>query len=126
MKGMPPGRNGYFLLDDSGTAIWDKATEWVKPRPEENSLDLYFFVYGRDFKGMLGELAQLLGPIPMVPRYVLGTWFGSRAGYSANQWKMIAQRFREESIPLDMMVLDSLSAAKVVWSGYDWDYGTDA
>jgi alpha-glucosidase (family GH31 glycosyl hydrolase) len=115
-------RNGYYLLDDSRSAIWDKATEWVKPRPEQNSQDLYFFVYGRDFKGMLNELAQLLGPIPMVPRYVLGTWFGSRAGYSSDQWKMIAQRFREESIPLDMMVIDSISACKVVWSGYNWDY----
>jgi hypothetical protein len=118
----PLSHNGYYLLDDSRSAIWDKAPEWVKPRPEKNSQDLYFFVYGRDFKGMLGELAQLLGPIPMVPRYVLGTWFGSRAGYSADQWKMIAQRFREESIPLDMMVIDSISACKVVWSGYDWDY----
>jgi alpha-glucosidase (family GH31 glycosyl hydrolase) len=118
----PLSRNGYYLLDDSRSAIWDKAGDWVKPRPEPNSQDLYFFVYGRDFKGMLGELAQLLGPIPMVPRYVLGTWFGSRAGYSAGQWKMIAQRFREESIPLDMMVIDSISACKVVWSGYNWDY----
>jgi hypothetical protein len=118
----PLSRNGYFLLDDSGTAISDKASQWVTPRPEKNSQDLYFFAYGRDFKGMLNELAQLLGPIPMVPRYVLGTWFGSRAGYSADQWKMIAQRFREESIPLDMMVIDSISACKVVWSGYEWDY----
>src|ERR1019366_3455600 len=69
-----------------------------------------------------GELAQLLGPMPMIPRYVLGTWFGSRAGYSADEWKMIADRFREESIPLDMLVLDSLSAWKVIWSGYNWDY----
>ena len=118
----PLSRNGYYLLDDSRSAVWDKASEWVKPRSEKNSLDLYFFAYGRDYKGMLGELAQLLGPIPMVPRYVLGTRFGSRAGYSADQWKMIAKRFREESIPLDMMVLDSLSACKFIWSGYDWDY----
>ena len=118
----PLSRNGYYLLDDSVTAIWDTASQWVKPRPEKNSQDWYFFVYGRDFKGMLGELAQLVGPIPMVPRYVLGTWFGSRAAYSADEWKMIANRFREESIPLDMMVLDSLSACKVVWSGYNWDY----
>jgi alpha-glucosidase (family GH31 glycosyl hydrolase) len=118
----PLSRNGYYVLDDSGTAISDKASGWVKPRPEKNSQDLYFFAYGRDFKGMLNKLAQLLGPIPMVPRYALGTWFGSRAGYSAEQWKMIAKRFREEGIPLDMMVIDSLSACKVIWSGYDWDY----
>jgi alpha-glucosidase (family GH31 glycosyl hydrolase) len=118
----PLSRNGYYWLDDSVTAIWDTVSQWVKPRPEKNSQDWYFFVYGHDFKGMLGELAQLVGPIPMVPRYVLGTWFGSRAAYSADEWKMIANRFREESIPLDVLVLDSLSASKVVWSGYNWDY----
>ena len=118
----PLSRSGYYLLDDSGTAIWDQPSQWAKPRLEKNGQDWYFFAYGRDFKGMLGELAELLGPIPMVPRYVLGTWFGSRAAYSADQWKMIARRFREESIPLDMMVIDSCSASKVIWSGYDWDY----
>jgi alpha-glucosidase (family GH31 glycosyl hydrolase) len=117
----PLTRNGYYLLDDSGTAVWDKPSEWVKPRPEKKAQDWYFFAYGSDFKGMLGELARLIGPIPMVPRYVLGTWFGSRAGYSADQWKMIAHRFREESIPVDVMVLDSDSASKVIWSGYSWD-----
>ncbi len=118
----PLSRNGYFLLDDSRSPVWDRAGEWIEARPEKNNQDWYFFVYGRDFKHMLKELAGLLGPIPMVPRYVLGTWFGSRAGYSADQWKMIANRFREESIPVDVMVVDSLSACKVIWAGYDWDY----
>jgi alpha-glucosidase (family GH31 glycosyl hydrolase) len=125
VEGQEPGplsRNGFYLLDDSRTAIWDRAIEWVRPRPEQAGQDWYFFAYGRDFKGMLGQFSQLLGPIPMVPRYALGTWFGSRVGYSSDQWKMIANRFREESIPLDMLVLDSDSVSKVVWSGYDWDY----
>lgn len=118
----PLTRNGYFLLDDSRTALRDKATEWVKPRPEKDSQDWYFFTYGRDYPGMLSTFAKLIGPVPMVPRYVLGVWFGSRANYTADEWKLIAQRFREEKIPVDMFVLDSLSWTNVVWSGYDWDY----
>src|SRR5208337_2112591 len=55
----PLSRNGYYLLDDSGTAIWDQPTQWVKPRPEKAGQDWYFFACGRDFKGMLGELAKL-------------------------------------------------------------------
>lgn len=122
--GNEPGalsRNGYFFLDDSRTAVRDAATEWVKPRPEKDSQDWYFFVYGREFKKMLGLLSQLLGPIPMIPRYVLGAWVSSRAAYSADEWKMIANRFREESVPMDMIGLDSPSTTKVVWSGYDTD-----
>lgn len=115
-------RNGYFLLDDSRTALRDAGTHWVKPRGNQGGQDWYFFTYGQNFKRMLGLLAQLLGPIPMVPRYVFGTWCGSRAGYSADEWKMIASRLREERIPADMLVLDSNSMRKVIWSGYDWDY----
>jgi alpha-glucosidase len=118
----PLSRNGYYHLDDSRTALFDKATDWVKPRPEEDSQDWYFLVYGNDFAAGLQSLAKLIGPIPMLPRYVFGAWFGSRAGYSAEQWKMIVDRFREEGFPLDVLVLDSWSTTKVSWSGYDWDY----
>jgi alpha-glucosidase (family GH31 glycosyl hydrolase) len=117
----PLTRNGYYWLDDSRTALFDKATDWVKPRPEKDSLDWYFLVYGNDFAGGLREMARLVGPIPMLPRYVFGLWFGSRANYSDQQWKMIIDRFREERLPVDMIVLDSLSGSKVVWGGYDHD-----
>ena len=115
----PLSRNGYFLLDDSHTALFTK--DWVKPRPEKDAQDWYFFVYRRDYPHLLSELAKLLGPIPMVPRYVFGSWFGSRAGYSDVEWKMIVDQFREEGLPLDLLVLDSDSTTKITWSGYDWD-----
>ena len=57
----------------------------------------------------------------MVPRYVFGSWFGSRAGYSDIEWKMIVDQFREERLPLDILVLDSDSTTKITWAGYDWD-----
>jgi len=117
----PLSRSGYFLLDDSRSALRDKAADWVKPQREKDSQDWYLFIYGRDYSGMLSTLAKLIGPPPMVPRYVLGVWFGSRADYSADEWKLIAQRFREERIPVDVFVLDSLSWTNVVWAGYDWD-----
>lgn len=117
----PLSRNGYFLLDDSHTAVWNQARDWVEPRPENSAVDWYFFVYGRDYKSLFRELVELLGPIPMVPRYIFGTWFGSRAGYSSQEWKRIISRFREERIPLDIVTLDSDSTAKVIWAGRDWD-----
>lgn len=122
--GKEPGalsRNGYFFLDDSTTAVWNAATQWPEPRPEQKGQDWYVFVYGLDYKGLLRELTQLLGPIPMVPRYVFGTWFGSRAGYPADEFERIVSRFREEQIPLDLVVLDSNTTAAVIWRGFSWD-----
>lgn len=117
----PLSRNGYFLLDDSHTAVWNRAGDWAEPRPEDSGDDWYFFVYGRDYKSLFRDLAGLLGPIPMVPRYIFGTWFGSRAGYSSEEWKSMIGRFREERLPLDIVTLDSDSTAKVIWAGRDWD-----
>ena len=34
---------------------------------------------------------------------------------------MIAGHFREEHLPVDIFVLDSYSASKVIWAGYDRD-----
>ena len=118
----PLTRNGYYLLDDSHTALFDKAADWVKPRPVKDGQDWYFLVYGNDYASGLASLAKLAGPIPMLPRYVFGAWIGSRAGYAADQWKMIVEQFRDEGLPMDMIVLDSCSMRKVIWAGYDWDY----
>ncbi|MHB0998381.1 MAG: glycoside hydrolase family 31 protein [Armatimonadota bacterium] len=118
----PLSRSGYYMFDDSRSPIWNKSTEWIEPRPEKDSQDWYFFVYGNDYAGMLKSLSALTGSIPMIPRYVLGSWFGSRTAYNADEWKLITQRFREESIPMDVLVLDSCSWTNVVWSGYDWDH----
>jgi alpha-glucosidase (family GH31 glycosyl hydrolase) len=112
----PLSRNGYFFLDDSQTALWDRPAAWVIPRPETDSQDWYFFVYGRNYKQMLGQLSEVVGRIPMIPRYVLGPWVSDRAAYSADAWKMIADRFREESIPIDMIGLDTFSSSKTVWA----------
>ena len=117
----PLSRKGCYLLDDSKTALFDQASDWVKPRPVKDSQDWYFMAYGTDYKSALAQLSKLVGPPPMLPRYVFGTWFGSRAGYSGQEWEMIVKQFRDEQLPLDMVVIDSDSKTKMVWTGYDWD-----
>ena len=118
----PLSRKGCYLLDDSKTALFDQAADWVKPRPAKDGLDWYFLAYGTDYKAALSQLSKLVGPVPMLPRYVFGSWFGSRAGYSGEEWKMIVKQFRDEQLPLDMVVIDSDSKTKMVWTGYDWDF----
>jgi alpha-glucosidase (family GH31 glycosyl hydrolase) len=116
----PLSRKGCYLLDDSKTALFDQAADWVKPRAR-GGLDWYFLAYGTNYALALRQLSSLLGPVPMLPRYVFGSWFGSRASYSGQEWEMIVQQFGEEQLPVDVIVLDSDSKTKVVWAGYDWD-----
>jgi len=117
----PLSRKGCYLLDDSKTALFDRGSDWVKPREAKNGLDWYFLVYGDDYELALRQLSSLVGQVPMLPRYVFGSWFGSRAGYSGEEWKMIVKQFKDSQLPLDMLVMDSDSKSKMVWTGYDWD-----
>ena len=117
----PLSRNGYFCLDDSGTAVWKAATHWPEPRNRAGSQDWYFLVYGNEYKKCLWELALLLGPVPMVPRYIFGSWYSDRSGYSSAEWQRIVYRFREEEIPLDIIARDSSSSARVIWHGFGLD-----
>jgi alpha-glucosidase (family GH31 glycosyl hydrolase) len=117
----PLSRKGCYLLDDSKTALFDQPSAWVKPRPVQDGQDWFFLAYGTNYKSALAQLSRLTGPVPMLPRYVFGCWFGSRAGYSGEEWKMIVKQFRDDQLPLDMVVIDSDSKTKMVWTGFDWD-----
>jgi alpha-glucosidase (family GH31 glycosyl hydrolase) len=126
-------RSGYFLLDDSGTPLWEKRTEWIAPRKDPDSQDLYILAYGEDYAQALKTYADLCGRIPLIPRYALGTWitdlnYEYNAGdelvekyrYSDEDVKRLALRFRQERIPLDVLVLD-FAWHKLGWKGgYDW------
>ncbi|MCX6143687.1 MAG: DUF5110 domain-containing protein [Ignavibacteriales bacterium] len=126
-------RNGWTLLDDSRTPEMDPATGTITPRRKGTSQDLYFFYYAKDYNQMLKWYAELCGPIPMIPRYTLGSWItdlnyeylpGSamvdKFQYTEKDVKKIVDRFRGEGIPLDVLVLD-YAWHKYGWKGsYDW------
>ena len=128
-------RSGYALIDDSTTPVMNANRTWVEPRPGAAGQDWYLFVYGRDFQQVLQQYAQLCGPIPMVPRYVLGPWItdfnfeyfpGSGAAtrpdfqrYNQQYLMDEVTRLKRSGIPFDGLVLD------FAWHNYGWDGGFD-
>eukprot|EP01045_Picozoa_sp_COSAG04_P022889 COSAG04_NODE_2649_length_3796_cov_5.382743_1_plen_1130_part_10 len=78
-------------------------------------------VHNGDHKASLRTLASLLGMPPMPPRHALGAWIGDRASYSVEQWKSFILRFRELSLPVDMLTIDSDGSTKATWVRGDWD-----
>jgi alpha-glucosidase (family GH31 glycosyl hydrolase) len=126
-------RSGYFLLDDSRTPLWNGASKWIAARGDSGNQDWYFFAYGKDFRHVLKEYARLCGPIPMIPKYVLGAWATDlnyeylpgtpiidNYHYTADSVRSIMSRFRSYGIPLDVMVLD-FGWHLYGWQGsYDW------
>ncbi len=121
-------KSGYFVLDDSKSPVWDKRNNWIEQRKDPANQDWYFFVYGRDYAHVLKEYSELCGKIPMIQRYILGSWitdlnfpyypnsdFLKEHPYSYKNIEDEIMRFRDNGIPLDIMVLD------YAWHNYGWD-----
>ncbi len=128
-------RSGYALIDDSHTPVWNAQQTWIEPRREQHGQDWYFFAYNRDYHQVLEEYARLCGPVPMVPRYVLGAWitdlnFEYFPGtleterpefkrYNQQYLEQEVARMRSSHIPFDSLVLD------FAWHNYGWQGGYD-
>lgn len=119
---LPPGlvsRSGWAFVDDSGTPLLDE-TGWVRERPSPGALDWYLFVYGTDYRKVLSDFAALSGPIPMIPRWALGSWYSRYWPYSDRELREIVMRYRIDGIPLDVLVID-VDWHLHGWEGYDWN-----
>lgn len=66
----------------------------------------YQIVIGDDWENMIQQYTKLTGRQPLLPRWSLGN-FASRFGYrSQNEVLSTAQKFRDENVPLDAIILD--------------------
>lgn len=86
----------------------------------ERYQDLYVLGYGDDFKQAFNDFYRLAGKIPMLPKWSLGLIYSRWADYTANDYKHIVNKFRQERIPIDAVVLDMCWHTNE-WYGYQID-----
>ena len=66
----------------------------------------YYFLYGPEIDNVLHEYRRMTGHTPLLPKWAYG-FFQSKDRYvSLDEIREIAQRYRQEHIPLDAMVQD--------------------
>jgi alpha-glucosidase (family GH31 glycosyl hydrolase) len=148
---MEPGlmsRDGWTVVDDSTRPLFDSTNfsftngeksswPWVLLRPAGEHQDLYFFGYGHDYKGELGDYIRVAGRIPLPPRFAFGTWWSRYWAYSDQELDELVRGFHENDTPLDVLVIDmdwhinqrQLEAEGQVdqageglgWTGYSWN-----
>ena len=114
-------QDGWSLLDDSASALYDQRTGKVTPRPVP-SQDGYVFGYGRHYDRGLAELARLTGPTKLLPRWTYGVWYSEYYDRTAADLEeTIIPRFRSEGVPLDVLVVDTDFKAPDRWNGWSID-----
>ena len=90
-----PRRRG--VVDDSRTVLLTD-DGWIAPR-RPDTLDLYVFAYGHDYRAALRAFYHLTGPPPLLPRYALGNWWSRYHPYSAEEYLGLMDRFAAEGMP---------------------------
>lgn len=120
-------RQQWAVLDDSNSMLIN-SDNWFEFRKDSNSIDLYFFGYGLEYRLALRDFYTLTGKVPLLPRYALGNWWSRYYKYSDETYLNLMNRFEEEKIPFSVAVIDiDWHLTKVDpkygtgWTGYTWN-----
>ena len=121
-------RSGWTLVDDTATPLIDPNDPdgwWQTDIPNANKNDWYFFAHGARYLDALKDYKSIGGSIPLLPKYVFGTWWTRWFNYNYNGIRSVVDNFRQYSLPLDVLVYDMnwhiKDGSPDGWTGYSWD-----
>lgn len=125
-------RAGWAVVDDSYSLVFDdqashSAAGWLVPRQASyEAKDLYFFGYGHDYLGCLRDFFRVAGPVPLVPRWILGNWWSRYWAYSQAELRDLVENFRAHEVPLSIVIVDMdwhITECDTAsgWTGYTWN-----
>ena len=120
-------RDGWTLVDDSKSLLFDgdPKWEWVTERKNSNGQDWYFMAYGTDYKRALKDYASFAGKMPLPPRYAFGYWWSRYWLYSDKEVRNLARDLRNYGFPLDVLVIDMdwhyTEEGRGGWTGWTWN-----
>lgn len=117
--------DGFASIDDSNSYVIDEYGV-VKPR-DGKGIDIYLFMYRKDFNLCLKDYFDLTGKPPLLPRYALGNWWSKEYKYGDLDIKVLANKFERENIPVSVFLLDkdwhirNIDDKKDLETGYSWN-----
>lgn len=120
-------RDGWTLIDDSDSYLFDgdKEWDWVKPRPDGEHQDWYFMAYGNNYKQALKDFTVFAGNVPLPPRYAFGYWWSRYWTYSDRELRELTDRMKVYGFPLDVLVVDMdwhyTDPGRGGWTGWTWN-----
>lgn len=95
--------DGFATIDDSSSLVLDQ-DRYVERTHKEN-IDLYLFMYRKDFGLCLRDYFRLTGYPSMIPRYALGVWWYKNERYHEEELQNLVQNFENLGIPLSILLL---------------------
>ena len=93
---------------------------------ENNNIDIYLFMYLKDFALCLKDYYLITGSPALIPRYALGNWWSKNEEYNDLSLKDLVDDFKLKGIPLSILLLDKKwhldeYKNKTYESGFTWN-----
>ena len=97
--------DGFASFDDSNSlCILDDGS---LANREASSLDIYVFMYDRDYKQALLDYYKITGTPELIPRFALGNWWSRNITYDDTKIDHLIKKFEKKKIPLSVMLFDN-------------------
>ncbi len=97
--------DGFATIDDSKSNIILEDGSFKKR--EYKGIDIYVFLYNKDFFYCLNDYFSITGYPPLIPRYALGNWWDKKESYSEVETAHLIKKFEDNNIPISLFVLNN-------------------
>ena len=96
--------DGFAVIDDSNPLITNELG--ILSKSTENYIDIYLFMYKRDFGLCLKDYFTLTGFPTLLPRYAFGVWWNRDIIYSMDNIKSLLTSFNNNEITISVLLLN--------------------
>lgn len=96
--------DGFVTIDESNSMVIGE--DGVFTKKENDSVDIYLFIYLNDFSKCLRDYYKISGFTPLIPRYALGNWWSRNYKYGDKKLEGLVIKFKENKIPVSSIILN--------------------
>jgi len=103
MKGLY-SLDGFATIDESNSKVLNGRGNCFAR--QNHGIDIYLFMYFRDFSLCLKDYYMLTGYPALIPRYALGNWWSRNDAYTSDSIEELVTNFEINNIPMSIIMLD--------------------
>ena len=97
-------QDGFVTIDDSKTSI--VLDNGAFKKRDNAGIDMYVFLYNKDFYYCLSDYFMITGYPPLIPRAALGIWWDKKDFYNEFDIIHLVKKFEENNIPVSLFTLN--------------------
>ena len=111
---------GLYWENYSPTLFEDNAQGMTFTSEAGQGVD-YYFMYGGSADGVIAQMRQLSGDVPMFPLWTYGYWQSKERYKTARETEGIVDQYRDLNVPLDGIIQDwQYWGSNYLWNAMDF------